>query len=192
MSCILRKFPRFLPLFLLLLALMAASVQAAERKAPKEGVLLVAFGTSVPEALPSFKAVDASFKAAFPDSPVVWAYTSQIIRRKLAKQGRPVGGISDGLAELAKGGVKLVRVQSLHVMPGEEFTELERAVLLDLQKHPGRFEAVYLGRPLLESHKDALRVSKAVLADMGDKRQKGEAVVLMGHCLLYTSPSPRD
>ena len=181
MSCILRKFPRFLPLFLLLLALMAASVQAAERKAPKEGVLLVAFGTSVPEALPSFKAVDASFKAAFPDSPVVWAYTSQIIRRKLAKQGRPVGGISDGLAELARGGVKLVRVQSLHVMPGEEFTELERAVLLDLQKHPGRFEAVYLGRPLLESHKDALRVSKAVLADMGDKRQKGEAVVLMGH-----------
>ena len=181
MSCILRKFPRFLPLFLLLLALMAASVQAAERKAPKEGVLLVAFGTSVPEALPSFKAVDASFKAAFPDSTVAWAYTSQIIRRKLAKQGRPVGGISDGLAELARGGVKLVRVQSLHVMPGEEFTELERAVLLDLQKHPGRFEAVYLGRPLLESHKDALRVSKAVLADMGDKRQKGEAVVLMGH-----------
>ena len=108
MSCILRKFPRFLPLFLLLLALMAASVQAAERKAPKEGVLLVAFGTSVPEALPSFKAVDASFKAAFPDSPVVWAYTSQIIRRKLAKQDRPVGGISDGLAELARDGVKLV------------------------------------------------------------------------------------
>ncbi len=180
MSCILRKFPRFMPLFLLLLALMATSAQTAERKAPKEGVLLVAFGTSVPEALPSFKAVDASFKAAFPDSPVVWAYTSQIIRRKLAKQGRPVGGISDGLAELAKDGVKLVRVQSLHVMPGEEFTELERAVLLDLQKHPGRFEALYLGRPLLESHKDALRVSKAVLADM-DTRRKGEAVVLMGH-----------
>ena len=144
-------------------------------------MLLVAFGTSVPEALPSFKAVDASFKAAFPDTPVVWSYTSQIIRKKLAKQGKPVGGISDGLAALAKAGVKVVRVQSLHVMPGEEFTELERAVLLDIQKHPGRFEAVYLGRPLLESHKDALSVAKAVLADMGDKRRKGEAVVLMGH-----------
>lgn len=71
-------------------------------------------------------AVDASFKAAFPDTPVVWSYTSQIIRKKLAKQGKPVGGISDGLAALAKAGVKVVRVQSLHVMPGEEFTELER------------------------------------------------------------------
>lgn len=185
MSRILRVSARVLPLFLLLLALMAATLptpgHAADQKAPKEGVLLVAFGTSVPEALPSFKAVDASFKAAFPDTPVVWSYTSQIIRKKLAEQGKPVGGISDGLAALAKAGVKVVRVQSLHVMPGEEFTELERAVLLDIQKHPGRFEAVYLGRPLLESHKDALSVAKAVLADMGGKRRKDEAVVLMGH-----------
>lgn len=185
MSRILRVSARVLPLFLLLLALMAATLptpgHAADQKAPKEGVLLVAFGTSVPEALPSFKAVDASFKAAFPDTPVVWSYTSQIIRKKLAEQGKPVGGISDGLVALAKAGVKVVRVQSLHVMPGEEFTELERAVLLDIQKHPGRFEAVYLGRPLLESHKDALSVAKAVLADMGGKRRKDEAVVLMGH-----------
>lgn len=185
MSRILRVSARVLPLFLLLLALMAATLptpgHAADQKAPKEGVLLVAFGTSVPEALPSFKAVDASFKAAFPDTPVVWSYTSQIIRKKLAEQGKPVGGISDGLAALAKAGVKVARVQSLHVMPGEEFTELERAVLLDIQKHPGRFEAVYLGRPLLESHKDALSVAKAVLADMGGKRRKDEAVVLMGH-----------
>ena len=36
-------------------------------------VLLVAFGTSVPEALPAMKAVDEEFKAAFPGQPVVWA-----------------------------------------------------------------------------------------------------------------------
>ncbi|MGE9984077.1 sirohydrochlorin cobaltochelatase [Desulfovibrio sp. SGI.169] len=180
MFCTLRKFPRFLPLFLLLLAFAAAPAQAAEQKAPKEGVLLAAFGTSVPEALPAFKAVDASFRAAFPNSPVVWAYTSQIIRRKLASQGQPAGGISDGLAALAREGVKVVRVQSLHVMAGEEFTALERAVLLDLRKHPGRFEAVYLGRPLLESRQDAQGVSRAVLAGM-DKRRRDEAVALMAH-----------
>lgn len=74
----------------------------AAEKTPQEGLLLAAFGTSVPEALPSFKAVDQSFRQNFPDQPVVWAYTSQIIRRKLAKEGRPVGGISDGLASLPK------------------------------------------------------------------------------------------
>ncbi len=167
-------------LSVVMLAGLAFAAQAAE-KTPKEGLLLVAFGTSVPEALPAFKAVDRSFRQAFPECPVVWAYTSQIIRRKLAGEGRPVGGIRDGLARLAADGVKVARVQPLHVMPGEEFTALERAVLIDLQKHPGRFEAVYLGRPLLESRQDALEVAQAVLEDMGDKRRQHEALVLMGH-----------
>lgn len=176
---------RALLLCVVMLAGLAFAAQAAE-KAPqegllKEGLLLAAFGTSVPEALPAFKAVDRSFRQAFPGCPVVWAYTSQIIRRKLAREGRPVGGIRDGLARLAADGVKVARVQPLHVMPGEEFTALERAVLIDLQKHPGRFEAVYLGRPLLESRRDALEVAQAVLEDMGGKRRKHEALVLMGH-----------
>lgn len=171
---------RALLFFVVMLAGLALAAQAADNTS-KEGLLVAAFGTSVPEALPSFKAVDQSFRQAFPGSPVVWAYTSQIIRRKLARQGRPVGGISDGLAKLARDGVRVARVQPLHVMPGEEFTELERAVLIDLQKHPARFEAVYLGRPLLESHKDALEVAQAVLQDMGGTRGRNEAVVFMGH-----------
>ena len=147
----------------------------------REGLLLVAFGTSVPEAVAAFDAIDASFKAAFPNARIRWAYTSQIIRKKLAAQGKKTGGIGEGLAQLARDGVKVVRVQSLHVMAGEEFAALERAVLLDLQKNPGRFEAVYLGRPLLESRQDAEDVVTAVLDDVRSKRQKGDAVVLMGH-----------
>ena len=106
--------PRFSPfagsrLFLLLLLLLAALAAPAAphaADAPQQGVLLVAFGTSVPEALPAMQAVDQEFKQAFPGQPVVWAYTSQIIRKKIAAQGRPVGGISDGFAKLAKDGVK--------------------------------------------------------------------------------------
>lgn len=141
----------------------------------------MAFGTSVPEALPAMQAVDQEFKQAFPGQPVVWAYTSQIIRKKIAAQGRPVGGISDGLAKLAKDGVKVVRVQSLHVMAGEEFSALERAVLIDLQKNPGRFEAVYLGRPMLESEADAQALASAILEDTKALRGKNAALVLMGH-----------
>ena len=174
--------PRILPLLLLLLSLGAcAQRHAAPADAPREGVLLVAFGTSVPEAMDSMRAVDAAFKAAFPGRPVVWAYTSQIIRKKLAAEGRPVGGISDGLAQLAGQGVRVVRVQSLHVMAGQEFSALERALLLDVKKHPGRFEAVFLGRPMLESREDARELARAVLADASPLRRKGEALVLMGH-----------
>ena len=173
------------PLLFVLLLLAALAVHgtsyATDAAAPKEGILLVAFGTSVPEAQPAFKAVDAEFKKAFPGSPVVWAYTSQIIRKKLAAQGHPVGSISDGMAQLAKDGVKVVRVQSLHVLAGEEFTELERAVLLDVSKNPGRFEAVFMGRHLLESKHDAQELLAAILADTKSQRGKNTALVLMGH-----------
>ena len=172
------------PLLFVLLLLAALAVHGtshATDAAPKEGILLVAFGTSVPEAQPAFKAVDAEFKKAFPGSPVVWAYTSQIIRKKLAAQGHPVGSISDGMAQLAKDGVKVVRVQSLHVLAGEEFTALERAVLLDVSKNPGRFEAVFMGRPMLESKPDAQELLAAILADTKSQRNKNTALVLMGH-----------
>lgn len=173
-----QRLPRFL---VLLLAFWLVSLSPAAHAAePREGLLIVAFGTSVPEAVPALKALDADFRAAFPDAAVEWAYTSQIIRKKLAERGTPVGGISDGLGALARKGVKVVRVQSLHVMAGEEFSALERAVLLDVKAHPGRFEAVYLGRPLLESRQDAREVAAAVLQSCGG-RAPGEGLVLMGH-----------
>ena len=173
-----QRLPRFL---VLLLAFWLVSLSPAAHAAePREGLLIVAFGTSVPEAVPALKALDADFRAAFPDAAVEWAYTSQIIRKKLAERETPVGGISDGLAALARKGVKVVRVQSLHVMAGEEFSALERAVLLDVKAHPGRFEAVYLGRPLLESRQDAREVAAAVLQSCGG-RAPGEGLVLMGH-----------
>ncbi|MBO4369499.1 MAG: sirohydrochlorin cobaltochelatase, partial [Desulfovibrio sp.] len=175
------SFSSFFPSFLSFLLLACHSPKGTSDYEPKEGILLVAFGTSVPEALPAMKAVDAAFKAAFPGEPVVWAYTSQIIRKKIAAEGRPVGGIADGLASLAAQGVSCVRVQSLHVMAGEEFSALERALLLDVKKHPGRFEHVYLGRPMLESREDAVFVAKAVIKDSKPLRKKGEALVLMGH-----------
>ena len=173
-----QRLPRFL---VLLLAFWLVSLSPAAHAAePREGLLIVAFGTSVPEAVPALKALDNDLRAAFPEAAVEWAYTSQIIRKKLAARGTPVGGISDGLAALARKGVKVVRVQSLHVMAGEEFSALERAVLLDVKAHPGRFEAVYLGRPLLESRQDAREVAAAVLQSCGG-RAPGEGLVLMGH-----------
>lgn len=82
--------PRFSPfagsrLFLLLLLLLAALAAPAAphaADAPQQGVLLVAFGTSVPEALPAMQAVDQEFKQAFPAS--LWS--GPIPRRSSAKK----------------------------------------------------------------------------------------------------------
>lgn len=173
----LRKTSGILLTALLLCCLFQARVDAA----PREGILLVAFGTTVPEARAALTALDRDFRAAFPQAPVEWAYTSQIIRKKLAEQGQPVGSIGQGLETLARKGVRVVRVQSLHVLAGEEFSALERAVLLDVKAHAGRFDAVYFGRPLLDSRQDARDVIRAVLDSAASQRRPGEALVLMGH-----------
>ena len=164
-------------LALLLTLCLALPALAAQ----KEGLLLVAFGTSVPEAQPALTAIDKEFKAAFPHSPVIWAYTSSIIRAKLEKKGVHIGDVAAGLEELARQKVDVVRVQSLHVVAGEEFSEMERLLVSWLARHPDTFKAVYLGRPLLESRQDAEDVCRAVLGATEGRRKPGELLALMGH-----------
>ena len=80
---------RFASLFCaLFLVLVAVEAQAED----KEGVLIVAFGTSMESAMPSLNDIDAAYKAAYPGKPIVWAYTSDIIAkssRRKAKKSSP-------------------------------------------------------------------------------------------------------
>lgn len=174
---------RFRPSSLLVFLLFFILLQpcAAPASQGKEGILLVAFGTSVPGAKKAFDIIDAGYRHAFPGSPIIWAYTSQIIRKKLARQGIKIGSIGQGLDELAAMGVKIVRIQSLHILAGEEFAALARSALLQAQKHARQFDAVYLGRPLLETDEDAKAAGNAILTHMRTLRKDGEALVLMAH-----------
>ena len=63
--------------------------QHGTHKEKKVGILLVAFGSSEASAQVSFENIDRKAKAAWPDVPVYWAYTSRIIRHKLAGQEKP-------------------------------------------------------------------------------------------------------
>lgn len=144
-----------------------------------EGVLLVAFGTSEPEAYKAYKAVETAYTAE--KTTTVWAFTSEIIRKKMARTGKPVYSVAEALDELHRRGIRKVTVQSLHVAPGEEFSYLERVVLRDLLTKPDRFAKVRLARPLLESRRDMEEVVNAVLRDAAPGRRPGQALVLMAH-----------
>ena len=65
-----------------------ASTGHGSKATKKIGILLVAYGSSEASAQVSFENIDKQVKAAYPDVPVRWAYTSHIIRAKLAKQGK--------------------------------------------------------------------------------------------------------
>ena len=64
------------------------------------GILLVAFGSSEASAQVSFENIDKKARAAYSAIPIRWAYTSHIIRKKLAKQGKILDSPEVALAKL--------------------------------------------------------------------------------------------
>lgn len=164
---------------MLFCCLMLCGGLALAGQSAKTGTLLVAFGTSMESAMPSLNAIDKAYSKD--GVPVVWAYSSDIIRKKLAKSGTKVFSVNAAMDECARLGIRDLRIQSLHIASGEEFSQLERMIVKNLVRKPGRFDRVLLGHPLLESERDMNEVADAVLADLAKDRKPGDAVVLMGH-----------
>jgi sirohydrochlorin cobaltochelatase len=153
---------------------------APAQEAPAKGktaLLLVAFGTSVPEAREAFRAMEDKARAAFPGQEVRWAYTSHIIRKKLAAGGETLPTVEEALDALAKDGFTRVAVQSLQVVPGEEFHKVVRAVQT---RAPG-FERLTLGQPLMAGTGDLKRLAEILPTCVPAERKPSDTVLFMGH-----------
>jgi sirohydrochlorin cobaltochelatase len=165
------------------LVMVAATVGFAghhgAHKEQKTGILLVAFGTSEPSARVAFDNIDRKVKAAWPDIPVYWAYTSRIIRHKLAKQGKQLDSPAMALARMADEQFTHVAVQSLHTIAGSEFHDLTRVV--GAFKSMGDFDNIILGHPLLATQTAMEKAVDALFDMIPVERKKEHAVVFMGH-----------
>ena len=167
----------------LMVLFMATAVVAGaghgETHPKKVGILLVAFGSSEASAQVSFDNIDRKVKEAYPGIPVRWAYTSHIIRDKLAKQGKILDSPEVALAKMRDAKFTHVAVASLHTIAGAEYHDLRRSV--GAFKVMGGFERIILAYPLMATQDDMVRVVDGILATIPKERKKDEAVVLMGH-----------
>jgi sirohydrochlorin cobaltochelatase len=152
-----------------------------EKKAGKTAILLVAFGTSVPQAQKAFDVVEARVKKAFPGISVRWAFTSRIIRKKLAAQGKKLDSPAVALAKFLQDGYTQVLVSSLHSLPGEEFHDLSKIVGAFQNMKRSANPKIVLSRPLLSSRKNMEAVVKALIAQVPKSRKPEDAVLVMGH-----------
>ncbi|MEG0428167.1 MAG: sirohydrochlorin cobaltochelatase [Akkermansia sp.] len=152
----------------------------------KERLLLIAFGTSQPHPMDSYTQMEKDMLVHYPAENVAWSYTSDTIREKLAGQGTIIPTIEENLHRLSELSLKnksihSLRVQSLHITAGEEFSQMERILVRYIEKHPQRFSHLFLGRPLLESERDRDETITAILEDCPKERKPDEAILLMGH-----------
>ncbi len=163
------------------LVLPAALLAAHGDKRPmKKGILLVAFGTTVPEAQISYDNIERSVKKTFPGIPVRWGYTSRTVIRKMGERGKQLATPAEVLSTMMRENFTHVAVQSFHVMPGAEFH--------GLVKNVHRFEGmskglkkVMVGYPLMTTSEDVQKVAEAFLQIIPPERRKTDAVVFMGH-----------
>lgn len=158
-----------------------ASAGHGHKKQIKKGILLVTFGTSIPEAQKAFDNIDAAAKKRFPGVEIRWAFTAKMIRHKLAKQGRITLSPSEALAKMADENFTHVAVQSLHAIPGQEFHQLYQ-IAHAFEGLPKGIQKIIVGRPLLTTSEDLLRfveVAKKEVIPTGRKPE--EAVAFMGH-----------
>lgn len=145
----------------------------------KVGILLVAFGSSEKSAQVSFEKIEAKTKAAFPEIPIRWAYTSHIIRKNLAKQGKYLDAPDVALAKMRDEGFTHVAVQSLHTIGGAEYHDLRRIVGgFDAM---GGFQRIVLGYPLMATQEDMEQVVNAIMTVLPRDMKKQDGVLLMGH-----------
>ena len=66
--------------------------------------------------------MEAKVQERFPGYQIRWAFTSHQVRKKVAQeQGKDLKDLPQTLKELKAAGVNQVAVQSLHMVPGEEW-----------------------------------------------------------------------
>lgn len=119
-------------------------------------IVLVAFGSTVPDTQRTFSAIEEDVRRNFPDRTVVWAFTSRTVRKHLDAQGKAMPDPQEALDTLRMEGYRDVILQSLHVMPGEEFQRL-------LALNPQGMR-ISVGGPLLNEPRDLLDVHNILMA----------------------------
>jgi len=168
-----RKFG-WLFILLLIFAISAPKALPAASTA-NPAIVLAAFGTTT-EAFDTYNHFETKVRERFPDYEIRWAFTSLKVRQKVAKEkGKKLNDLATTLRELKAAGYSGVAIQSLHIVPGEEW---DKKVVQISREIPGL--KVALGKPLLSSKEDQERVLQAV-AQTFPKDVKDTAVVLMAH-----------
>lgn len=194
----------------LVFLLSTQMVQAGEYKVVhKNGIVLAMFGTTVEPALQGLLNIRDKMKKAYPETPVRFAFTSNIIRKIWQKRAADpayikshpnippeilhVQGPLATIANFQDDGYDTLVVQPTHIAPAEEFLDLTAYVdalasIDTIKKKFKPFNKLVIGRPMLGTFgvehpyaEDIKTAVKAMREDVDRARKNGAALVYMGH-----------
>ena len=162
----------------------AVTKEVEKNKKHDSALLLVSFGSTCDAPQQTFKAMKKQFAEKFKDMDVYFSFTSEICIARCAAKGLNYYSPSYYLQALGHAGYKTVSVQSLHVIPGEEYLRVKN-VVKDFHNNGDNPEfadvTVYLGGPLLYTEQDVETVAQKMHKIYAGEVEAGKVVALMGH-----------
>lgn len=145
----------------------------------KHGILLAAFGSGSPQGESTLKLFDAQVRVRFAGMPVRWAFTSWLLRERLARVRKKTDSVKKALQKMWFEKYTHVAVQPLQIIPGNEYAELLAEV--EAMRGERGFAVAVAGAPLLATEADVAAAAAAVMRHLPAERRCGDPVVLMGH-----------
>lgn len=144
----------------------------------RKAILLVAYGAGGMQSRRALGRFEGRVRERFPGHVVRWAYSSLLLRERLARARQKSDSVFKALRRLCFEKFDAVAVQPLQTIPGREHGEVRDAVLT-----VGREMRVpvSIGAPLLSDAGDVARAASALLAGLPSERGGDEDVVFMGH-----------
>ncbi len=157
-------------------------------KTKDTAMLLVTFGSTYDAPHATYDKMKAQFAEAFPNVDQYFSFTSTTcITRWAQKKGEWFATPDKWLEKLGEAGYKKIEIQSLHVIPGEEFALLRDYYVKSFEKAYPDVEVV-LGKPLLSDigegtnfGQDVVELGNILLDDYHTQLEAGQTVVFMGH-----------
>ena len=166
------------------------------QKTSNKVILLVAFGSTWEQAYDTFDKVVSDYKASFPGWDVYLSFSSAICINN-ARAGENVApkdyyDPEHWLTAIGLAGYKQVVVQSLQVIPGEEYRRVRDSYVKDfMNNRNGDFEDAYMksidrqvvvGTPLMAEVEDAQILAQTLNNESDVKKAAAEGIVaFMGH-----------
>lgn len=144
----------------------------------RQGILLAAFGAGNPQGESTIQLFDSRVRELFAGVPVRWAFTSPILRERLAAAKKKSDSVTKALQKMCFEKYTHIAVQPLQIIPGKEYHDVLHAADSVRQQNN---VCICVGAPLLATEAGMMATAQAVLHHLPKERTASEAIVLMGH-----------
>ncbi len=161
-----------------------AEAMVAAHKSKDTAILLCTFGSTFKESIKTYDATVKEFEEAFPDADVYLSFTSYTCVNRVEAETGIVRYQPDlWLNAIGKAGYKKVAVQSLHIIPGEEYLNLMNYTVKK-EFMIGKYPSVQVAKStcLVYDEDDVNDVASVLYNNYKDKlADKKHILLLMGH-----------